>query len=85
MILADEGVEREIVERLRLDGHAVSYVAEMDPGISDEDVLALDRDNHAILLTVDKDFGDLVFRNGLVTEGAPLQGSPVCQDRQRRS
>jgi hypothetical protein len=33
--LADEGVDRQIVERLRLDGHQVAYVAEMSPGIMD--------------------------------------------------
>ena len=37
--LADEGVDRQIVERLRLDGHQVAYVAEMSPGIMDEVVL----------------------------------------------
>jgi hypothetical protein len=37
--LADEGVERQIVERLRLDGRQVGYVAEMSPGIVDEVVL----------------------------------------------
>lgn len=25
-LLADEGVERQIVERLRLDGHTVAYI-----------------------------------------------------------
>ena len=37
--LADECVDRQIVERLRLDGHEVAYVAEMSPGIVDEVVL----------------------------------------------
>jgi hypothetical protein len=32
--LADEGVDRQIVDRLRDEGHTVLYVAEMDPGIS---------------------------------------------------
>ena len=31
--LADECVDRQIVELLRLDGHEVAYVAEMSPGI----------------------------------------------------
>jgi hypothetical protein len=35
-LLADEGVDVQIVERLRQDGHRVSYVAELEPGISDE-------------------------------------------------
>ena len=36
---ADESVDRQIVDRLRLDGHRVAYVAEMSPGIMDEVVL----------------------------------------------
>ena len=30
--LADESLERQIVERLRQDGHSVQYVAEFSPG-----------------------------------------------------
>lgn len=39
--VADESVDGAIVKRLRQDGHQVSYVAEMEPGISDEVVLGL--------------------------------------------
>jgi Domain of unknown function (DUF5615) len=39
--LADESVDRQIVDRLRQDGHMVWYVAEMEPGISDDIVLGL--------------------------------------------
>jgi hypothetical protein len=38
--LADESVDRQIVHQLRLDGHEVWYVAEMEPGIPDELVLS---------------------------------------------
>ena len=34
--LADEFVDRQIVDRLRHDGHTVLYVAEMEPRISDQ-------------------------------------------------
>ena len=34
--LADESVDRGIVERLRQEGHEVSYVAEMEPGLPDD-------------------------------------------------
>ena len=37
--LADEGVDRAVVERLRDDGHDVLYVAELAPSIPDEEVL----------------------------------------------
>ncbi len=59
--VADEGLDRQIVERLRQDGHTVSYVAEMDAGISDEAVLQLANDQNALLLTSDKDFGELRY------------------------
>ena len=36
--LADESVDRQIADTLRDDGHAVLYVAEMDLGISDDEV-----------------------------------------------
>jgi hypothetical protein len=39
--LADESVDRPIVERLRQDGHRVSYVVELGPGMPDEAVLHL--------------------------------------------
>lgn len=60
--LADESVDRQIVDRLRQDGHLVRYVAEMGPGISDDTVLDLANQEVALLLTADKDFGELVFR-----------------------
>lgn len=68
-LLADESVERQIVERLRRDGHTVLYVAEMKPGITDAAVLGRANDATAILLTVDKDFGELVFREGRLSSG----------------
>ena len=45
--LADESVDDQIVERLRNDGHDVLYIAEMDPGITDDQVLDKANENHA--------------------------------------
>jgi predicted nuclease of predicted toxin-antitoxin system len=70
--LADESIDRPIVERLRLGGNRVWYVAEMDPGISDDRVLDLANQNEALLLTADKDFGELVFRQRRLTPGVLL-------------
>lgn len=68
-LLADEGVERPVVERLRRDGHTVLYVAEMEPGITDDEVLSRANAAASILLTADKDFGELVFREGQLSSG----------------
>ncbi|MFZ4661180.1 MAG: DUF5615 family PIN-like protein [Caldilineaceae bacterium] len=70
--LADEGVERQIVERLRQAGHAVLYIAEIEPGISDDVILAQANGSQALLITLDKDFGELVYRQGLVHAGVLL-------------
>lgn len=44
----------------------------MDPGISDDVVLRLASDRGALLMTADKDFGELVFRQRQVTSGIIL-------------
>jgi predicted nuclease of predicted toxin-antitoxin system len=66
-LLADESVERQIVERLRQDGHKVLYVAEMEPSIPDDTVLGRANEKSALLVTGDKDFGELVFRDKRLT------------------
>jgi predicted nuclease of predicted toxin-antitoxin system len=71
-IVADENLESQIVHRLRLLGHEVLYVAEMDSGIDDDTVLERSRHSNAILLTSDKDFGELVFRQRLLHSGVVL-------------
>jgi predicted nuclease of predicted toxin-antitoxin system len=60
--LADESIDAPIVAVLRDDGHEVEYVAEMSPSIPDEEVLARVNEMRSLLLTGDKDFGELVFR-----------------------
>lgn len=71
-LLADESVERQIVERLRLDGQEVLYVAEMEPGIEDEVVLERANEKLALLVTGDKDFGELVFRDRRLATGGVI-------------
>ena len=71
-LLADEGVDRAVVQRLRQDGHDVVYVAELSPGVTDEQVLRQANDRSALLLTADKDFGELVFRQGRAHQGVVL-------------
>lgn len=71
-LVADEGVDRQIVDRLRQGGHAVWYVAETEPGAPDERVLDLACEDADLLLTADKDFGELVYRQGRFAPGILL-------------
>lgn len=70
--LADESIDAPIVARVRADGHQVDYVAEMSPSLPDD--LVLDRANarKALLITADRDFGELVFRQHRVSPGVAL-------------
>jgi predicted nuclease of predicted toxin-antitoxin system len=63
--LADENLPRPALEALRKAGWDVFSIAEKCPGISDEEVAALGTEQERILLTFDKDFGELIFRRGL--------------------
>src|SRR4051794_10756776 len=71
-LLVDESVDRLIVDRLRADGHDLVYVAELAAGISDDEVLRQANDRQAVLITADKDFGELVFRQGRIHAGVVL-------------
>ncbi len=71
-IVADESIDRPIVEALRRDGHEVTDIAECSPGITDDRVLHEANTRQALLLTADKDFGELIYRQKLVHTGVVL-------------
>lgn len=70
--LADECVAAPLVALLRTNGHDVLYVAEAAAGLSDADVIVLALREQRLLLTEDKDFGDLVFRRERAVPGVVL-------------
>lgn len=70
-IVADENIALPIVERLQRDGHFVWYTT-LGRGISDDIVLGVANQQKALLLTDDKDFGELVIRHRHQTSGVVL-------------
>lgn len=70
--LADENVDYPIITRLRNDGHEIYAIVEMSVGISDDLVLAQANQQDVVLLTNDKDFGDMVYRDRQFTCGIVL-------------
>ncbi len=60
--LADECCDAALVDALRWDDHDVLYVIESLRGAADADILARAFSERRILLTEDKDFGELVYR-----------------------
>ncbi len=70
--LADENVASPIVAWLRARGHDVLYAAETGPGFDDAVWLARAEQEQRILVTSDKDFGDMIFRDGISSRGVVL-------------
>ncbi|HUT23254.1 MAG TPA: DUF5615 family PIN-like protein [Sumerlaeia bacterium] len=63
-LLANENFPRIAVEALREAGHDIRWARLEMPGASDTKVLACAQREEQVLLTFDKDFGELAFRSG---------------------
>jgi predicted nuclease of predicted toxin-antitoxin system len=61
--LIDECVGHGVAQWLRNQGYDVVSILEVSPGISDDAVLSKAFNENRILITMDKDFGDIVFRS----------------------
>ena len=70
--LADEGVDISIVSGLRAAGFEVYYVIEEIRSLSDDELLQIAYAENRILITRDKDFGELVYRLQKVHSGVIL-------------
>jgi predicted nuclease of predicted toxin-antitoxin system len=64
-LLVDENFPRAVIAALRGHGHDVASVWEQARGAPDEAVLELAQKEYRIVVTFDKDFGELAYRRGL--------------------
>jgi len=62
--LADECVDAPLIRQLRDAGHDVAYIVEGDAGATDAEIISRAHAESRLLLTEDKDFGELAFRWG---------------------
>jgi predicted nuclease of predicted toxin-antitoxin system len=84
-LLADECCDAGMVAALREDGHDVLYAMEDLRGASDEEPLALAMAEERLLLTEDKDFGELVYALKRPTQGIVLLRFEVVERAQKVS
>src|SRR5262245_19771086 len=66
--LANENFPADAVTQLKAAGHDIVWVRTAAPGMKDEDVLAWAAREARIVLTFDKDFGELAWRAGRLAE-----------------
>ncbi len=60
--LADENIPLYVVKQLRKEGYKVISVTEEFAGSSDEKILELSSRNKWVIITFDKDFGELIYK-----------------------
>ena len=70
--VADESCARPVIQALRNAGHDVIDIAEVTPGAADEQVLERAVNEKRVLITEDRDFGELVYARGRSTAGVIL-------------
>ena len=70
--LVDECVDAALVVQLRESGHDAIYMSDVAARATDAEVMERASSEQRLLLTEDKDFGDLVFRQGLPVPGIVL-------------
>jgi predicted nuclease of predicted toxin-antitoxin system len=65
--LANEDVPLASIRRLRAAGYDVASIIEDSPGMKDESVLSRAHAERRIILTFDRDYGELIYRRRLPT------------------
>jgi predicted nuclease of predicted toxin-antitoxin system len=70
--LADENVSRLVVERVAAAGFDIVWIGAAHSGASDGAVLEIARREDRILVTEDRDFGEMVVRQRLDAPGVIL-------------
>jgi predicted nuclease of predicted toxin-antitoxin system len=76
LVIADENVDFPIIVALREAGYRVRAVTETSPSLADTAILAEAASAEAVLLTLDRDFGDLIFSQGLQAPYAVIYVRP---------
>ncbi len=70
--LADENIPLDIVGILKKDGINIISITEVGLGLEDEAILKLANKEDMVIITFDKDFGELVFKARKKSKGIIL-------------
>jgi predicted nuclease of predicted toxin-antitoxin system len=70
--LCDECIDKSFVKYLREHSLNIKYIREISRGIKDIDIVKLGLKEKRVIITNDKDFGEIVFRLNFKTYGMIL-------------
>ncbi|MBZ0201467.1 MAG: DUF5615 family PIN-like protein [Ignavibacteria bacterium] len=65
MIIADENIDRRLIEKLRSMNYEILSIKEEFKGIEDLKIIELTKAQKGVLLTEDNDFGEWVFAHNI--------------------
>lgn len=84
--LLDENADYELAVFVRALGHDITTIVEdYTRSIEDSDILAIANQENRVIITNDKDFGELIFRRQLLNKGIILfrLGDEALEIKQR--
>lgn len=70
--LTDVGVGKKIENWLVANGYDVKAVRDLNPRMADQDILAIAVQENRIVITMDKDFGEMIYHAGQLHTGVLL-------------
>jgi len=65
MIIIDENVDQVLIDRLGGKNYKIISIKEYKRGITDRKIIELAKSKNGLIITEDKDFGELVFSHGI--------------------
>jgi len=68
----DVGDSKRVEMWLAENGHDVKAIRDIDPTMEDKEIMAIAINEKRILVTMDKDFGELVYKSGMNHSGVLL-------------
>ncbi len=74
--IADENIPLKVVKRLKEENINIDSITSVQPGLKDEEIGRISEREKVVIITFDKDFGEIVFRKSLKPFGVILLRIP---------
>lgn len=81
--LTDENIGFEVINSLRQLGFDIKSILETNRGVNDTIIISLANKENRILITTDKDFGELVYVNKFIHSGVILLRLKIDSSRNK--
>ncbi len=76
--LVDVGVGKKVEDFLYKSGYDILSVRKLNPRMNDSEIIGIAAKDNRIVITMDKDFGELVYNSGLIHKGILLLRTENC-------